>query len=108
MFQSTLPRGERQAPAGKAIQLKGFQSTLPRGERRHRAHLENRSDGFQSTLPRGERLLLLNPLIFLLILLIMSEACIFWIDLFCLSKSKFSNLLITKHNINSANLLAIS
>ena len=37
-FQSTLPRGERQADILKAIEDKLFQSTLPRGER-HRTAL---------------------------------------------------------------------
>ena len=33
IFQSTLPRGERQMTSGKPGKRPGFQSTLPRGER---------------------------------------------------------------------------
>ena len=77
MFQSTLPRGERQpwpaiavacvlvsihAPAwGATMTLKPlrpsreFQSTLPRGERPELSARNKPSTEFQSTLPRGER-----------------------------------------------------
>ena len=34
LFQSTLPRGERQVKGVVTDPLAGFQSTLPRGERR--------------------------------------------------------------------------
>ncbi len=56
LFQSTLPRGERQR--GFVYQGAGnkFQSTLPRGERHFPIHCS--LSGlflFQSTLPRGER-----------------------------------------------------
>ena len=55
MFQSTLPRGERQKDFTRSIGQPEFQSTLPRGERQM---MEPRSSApvlFQSTLPRGER-----------------------------------------------------
>ena len=77
-FQSTLPRGERQAAdsiqarkgiisihaptrgATKQYRAKTnvnakFQSTLPRGERRRATEKSEVNKVFQSTLPRGER-----------------------------------------------------
>ena len=77
-FQSTLPRGERQAAdsiqarkgiisihaptrgATKQYRAKTnvnakFQSTLPRGERLEEKILSEELQKFQSTLPRGER-----------------------------------------------------
>ena len=78
VFQSTLPRGERQSSVCSLVASSQFQSTLPRGERRGcckssreaqnfnpRSHegSDNKSFDttqsnyqFQSTLPRGERL----------------------------------------------------
>ncbi len=79
IFQSTLPRGERQTILIIRKILITFQSTLPRGERPSQQQLSSQpsqnfnprshggSDGgaptdlpsyyeFQSTLPRGERL----------------------------------------------------
>ena len=78
LFQSTLPRGERQKCVGKmgasaeisihapargatdteqiAVIQWAFQSTLPRGERHvHGVAVGVGETGFQSTLPRGER-----------------------------------------------------
>ena len=77
MFQSTLPRGERQLMYSRWNQRLLFQSTLPRGERHYlktlyflcfcfnpRSRAGSDADGtrtffkfvvFQSTLPRGER-----------------------------------------------------
>ena len=77
LFQSTLPRGERQiafaacaghliisihAPArGATVQhyprqiVMVFQSTLPRGERQPWIRPHTAAHKFQSTLPRGER-----------------------------------------------------
>ena len=57
MFQSTLPRGERQCRHGCQPRLLDmFQSTLPRGERLHHAIAGRHASAmFQSTLPRGER-----------------------------------------------------
>ena len=54
-FQSTLPRGERQAGLALAYAKDKFQSTLPRGERRGQMTSCTHLWGFQSTLPRGER-----------------------------------------------------
>ena len=55
IFQSTLPRGERQSEYNSLFSQIKFQSTLPRGER----PISNWKNGvsviFQSTLPRGER-----------------------------------------------------
>ena len=78
VFQSTLPRGERQSSVCSLVASSQFQSTLPRGERRgcckssreaqnfnprshegsDRRRLRSllRPVEFQSTLPRGERL----------------------------------------------------
>ena len=77
IFQSTLPRGERQIHGIDSVRYSTFQSTLPRGERlriltalQGDAHFNPRSHAgsdlarevsevlfivFQSTLPRGER-----------------------------------------------------
>ena len=56
LFQSTLPRGERQRTGISEIFLLTFQSTLPRGERRAESiYGQAAVDKFQSTLPRGER-----------------------------------------------------
>ena len=58
LFQSTLPRGERQTSRRGGQQwYSEFQSTLPRGERPVilTCNVMNRNDKFQSTLPRGER-----------------------------------------------------
>ena len=77
LFQSTLPRGERQRPAIFNANTCPFQSTLPRGERRLSSEHVRTSKlisihapargateiftriyaamQFQSTLPRGER-----------------------------------------------------
>ena len=55
VFQSTLPRGERQAIADPAKDAFWFQSTLPRGERRLKELPARPNRKFQSTLPRGER-----------------------------------------------------
>ena len=55
-FQSTLPRGERQTTRVMNISAPRFQSTLPRGERLGSLIRKYSSDLFQSTLPRGERL----------------------------------------------------
>ena len=55
MFQSTLPRGERQNYEYTKTKLEEFQSTLPRGERHPQQVLSNDEYMFQSTLPRGER-----------------------------------------------------
>ena len=55
LFQSTLPRGERQAVFHPSQPYIPFQSTLPRGERRRICTTMRRWMIFQSTLPRGER-----------------------------------------------------
>ena len=55
LFQSTLPRGERQGLFFLFRHELQFQSTLPRGERHSDDSNESGEDGFQSTLPRGER-----------------------------------------------------
>ena len=55
MFQSTLPRGERQVRTEQTFLFSMFQSTLPRGERPLQADKSEPSGLFQSTLPRGER-----------------------------------------------------
>mgnify|MGYP005763444197 CR=1 FL=1 len=55
IFQSTLPRGERQRSICMTMRNTRFQSTLPRGERRIRDFLNRFLRIFQSTLPRGER-----------------------------------------------------
>ena len=56
LFQSTLPRGERQGNVPPtATQTSLFQSTLPRGERRQDDDGCSFCSEFQSTLPRGER-----------------------------------------------------
>ena len=62
IFQSTLPRGERQCQEAIAKQIPIFQSTLPRGERPE-CPLRNggRTKKFQSTLPRGERRWKIDP-----------------------------------------------
>ena len=79
LFQSSLPRGERQCRHGvfllshnfnprshegsdlkkAAVWLKGylFQSSLPRGERLYWQRVSGSIITFQSSLPRGERLL---------------------------------------------------
>ena len=55
LFQSTLPREERQRRTWIKRKSEQFQSTLPREERRFSSsHLKN-PDIFQSTLPREER-----------------------------------------------------
>ncbi len=56
IFQSTLPRGERQNMTPIVQSKWEFQSTLPRGERLRCSWFVCVSHGFQSTLPRGERL----------------------------------------------------
>ena len=56
IFQSTLPRRERQAdPPGRGAS-ESFQSTLPRRERQTQAAAEEVKQEFQSTLPRRKRL----------------------------------------------------
>ena len=61
LFQSTLPRGERRICKANATVATRFQSTLPRGERRAADHFGSWIDPvFQSTLPRGERRHLLS------------------------------------------------
>ena len=56
IFQSALPRGERQAETSSGIHVSlGFQSALPRGERHDRLTDRRRGYVFQSALPRGER-----------------------------------------------------
>ena len=56
VFQSTLPRGERQVLDGNYDNKVEFQSTLPRGERPGEVREVATLFKFQSTLPRGERL----------------------------------------------------
>ena len=56
LFQSTLPRGERQLASAERKLADIFQSTLPRGERPTGPLTTFFSRLFQSTLPRGERL----------------------------------------------------
>ena len=62
IFQSTLPREERQF--GVIIKLLDivFQSTLPREERPPASEYRKYYDKFQSTLPREERLCAAHPL----------------------------------------------
>ena len=55
LFQSTLPRGERQKRISIRREITQFQSTLPRGERQQRDVRKKILKSFQSTLPRGER-----------------------------------------------------
>ena len=55
IFQSTLPRRERQCIRQKQVTSKEFQSTLPRRERRCLPHPAEMFPVFQSTLPRRER-----------------------------------------------------
>ena len=55
LFQSTLPRGERQAVSIFKEGFELFQSTLPRGERQVDDVYTQLIVIFQSTLPRGER-----------------------------------------------------
>ena len=55
IFQSTLPREERQAPAPAIVAPLAFQSTLPREERPCRCEYQTTRCRFQSTLPREER-----------------------------------------------------
>ena len=55
LFQSTLPRRERQIKCGIRFIILLFQSTLPRRERRKKRRINNRQALFQSTLPRRER-----------------------------------------------------
>ncbi len=55
IFQSTLPRGERQHKGHKKSGENRFQSTLPRGERPDYQKAQRTEQQFQSTLPRGER-----------------------------------------------------
>ena len=56
LFQSTLPRGERQSRLALIKDGFEFQSTLPRGERHISSVYFDLAIEFQSTLPRGERL----------------------------------------------------
>ena len=55
IFQSTLPREERQENYAVIRQVFLFQSTLPREERRAPARGKCLNFQFQSTLPREER-----------------------------------------------------
>ena len=55
LFQSTLPRRERQLHTTTAEAGKIFQSTLPRRERHRTIPRFLRGRRFQSTLPRRER-----------------------------------------------------
>ena len=57
LFQSALPRGERQGRSAAMLALYKFQSALPRGERRSASASLPVAYIFQSALPRGERLL---------------------------------------------------
>ena len=56
VFQSTLPRRERQLPRYNHTAGRLFQSTLPRRERQHHSLNQIFVSLFQSTLPRRERL----------------------------------------------------
>ena len=56
VFQSALPRGERQRKQRNLYMHSIFQSALPRGERRETEVVSPLSTIFQSALPRGERL----------------------------------------------------
>ena len=55
LFQSTLPRRERQRTILLDFNVDGFQSTLPRRERRKSVPTLLYRKNFQSTLPRRER-----------------------------------------------------
>ncbi len=54
-FQSTRPRGARQAFAGICRRSAAFQSTRPRGARRAGRSAGGQAQTFQSTRPRGAR-----------------------------------------------------